>query len=131
MKKVKFLFTILAISLAFGMATASPDNNQNPGQSGTHKNVHDAILRHNKEKSGRPNAPSRLYIECFYGDGFIRFVFPDGTQTLSVRVYNDSEEWDGVVSVTNPTLELPPLSGEYTVECSDDANRSFRGIIEY
>jgi len=89
------------------------------------------VLRQHRGTTKRPNAPSRLYIECFYGDGFIQFVIPDGTQTLSVRVYNDSEEWSGVVSIANPTLELPTLIGEYTVECIDDSNRSFYGTIEY
>ena len=131
MKKVKSLFTILAISLSFGMAIASPENNQSSGQYGTTQNVHSAYLRHKTEPSKRPNMQSRLYVECLYGDGFIQFVIPDGTQTLSVRVYNDEEEWSGVVSVTNPILKLPVLTGEYSVECSDDSNRSFYGTFEY
>ncbi len=49
----------------------------------------------------------------------------------SVRVYNDVKEWSGVVSVTDPILQLPVLIGEYSVECVDDSNHSFYGIIEY
>ena len=49
----------------------------------------------------------------------------------SVRVYYDEEEWSGIVSVTNPILELPVLTGEYSVECIDDSNRHFYGTIEY
>jgi len=33
-----------------------------------------------------------------------------------VGVYNDGEERSGVVSGVNPILELPILTGEYTVE---------------
>ncbi len=126
----KLLFAALAASSIWSTAMADSPSKES-GNNDKSPDVARVVLRHYKGTTIRPNAPSRLTLECLYGDGFIEPIFPNGTQTLSVRVYNDVEEWSDVVSVTNPILRLPVLAGEYRVECIDDSNRSFHGFIEY
>ena len=125
---------ILGILLAMSFVAVPTSAESNPIGVPFHQGrlVHGkTVLRQDKRNSKRPNAPSRLYMECFYGEGFIEFVIPEGTESLSVRVYKEEEEWTGIVSMTNPIFELPELCGEYKVECIDDSGRTFSGIIEF
>lgn len=128
MKNLKFLFAILALALTFQWSFADSSTTSGSGSSA----IKNTILKNKSHNnSHRPNAPSRLYIECFYGEGFVEFIFPDGVQTMEVRVYNGVDEYAGTVSVENPLFELPILSGEYEIECSCDDGRIFSGMIEW
>lgn len=79
----------------------------------------------------RPNAPSRDFLECNYGEGFLVVVVPDGVSYITVRIYDDRDEYCGFVTSDAPIVELPMLTGEYYVECTTDDGRVFCGIIEW
>lgn len=89
-------------------------------------------LLHLKPASKRPNAPSRVGIECVYGEGYMTFAIPDSSFSLFVNVYNESAEWTGVVTQDDSTFELPDsMAGLYSVECTADDGRTYAGTIEY
>lgn len=126
MKKVKFLVTVLALVFAFQLSEASTTS------SNTTTVIRETILKSNQaKKTNRPNAPSRSYIECFYGEGFVQVVFPDGIQTMTVRVFNGVDEYAGTVTADTTWVELPILSGIYDVECTTDDGRVFSGSVEW
>lgn len=129
MKKVKFLVMLLALVLASQWSEASSSTSS---KDNTTPVIKETILRSNPaRKTNRPNAPSRSYIECFYGVGFIEFVMPDGVQTMGVRVFNGVDEYAGTVTANTPWVELPNLSGIYDIECTTDDGRVFSGSIEW
>ena len=117
------------MTLAFQMSNAG--NTDTKTDSDRHSFSETTLRINTSNKNHRPNAPSRSYIECFYGEGFVQFVFPDGVQTMMVRVYNGVEEYTGTVTADTPWVELPILSGIYDVECATDDGRVFSGSIEW
>ena len=107
MKKL-LLFLILGI-LAFGITNADDGNIRVDETSST-----TLTKTHN---NGRPNAPSRYFIECEYSSTFIRFNLPPFV------TYVEIENADGIVfqsyvSTANPTIAIPSLTGPYTIRCA-------------
>ena len=124
MNRLKFLFTVIAIAISFLMASADSGGNHTPILGKT-------VLLHQKVLSKRPNAPSRFFIECVYGDCLLEFIFPQGVNSLSIKVYNETEEWLTNATLDAPIVEIPSLEGEYTVECTANDGRVFSGIITF
>lgn len=89
------------------------------------------IVLYDNIPSGRPNAPSRVYIECTYGSGFINFSFPESIQEISVEIYNEDESICGVVTNNFPCMELPDMSGNYNIVCTTENNKIYRGILTF
>lgn len=129
MKIAKHLVSILALALSFQWSYAGSSDSKADGSNHSFSETTLKLLSH--KNNHRPNAPSRSYIGCFYGEGFIEIVLPDGIHTMEVRVYNGDGEYAGTVSVDTPWIELPILSGIYDVECTSDDGRVFSGVIEW
>ncbi|MDE6670375.1 MAG: hypothetical protein K2K26_11930 [Muribaculaceae bacterium] len=85
--------------------------------------------KRNNNLPTRPNAPSHIFIECEYGDGFMKFLFPDGIYSLSVRIYNELDNWWGIATTEESYIEIPSFNGEYIIECTSDDGRIFSGEI--
>lgn len=129
MKKVKFLIVFLALVLAFQWSGASPSYSNANNRT---KSIGETTLKQNPSKNvNRPNAPSRSYIQCMYGESFIEFVIPDEVESMSVRIYNGVDEYAGTVTADTPWIELPNMSGIYDIECTTDDGRIFSGLIEW
>ena len=79
----------------------------------------------------RPGMPPLLSLDCYYGEGYIGFVFPDDVNTISITISNDFEEWSRCVTSDEPVTETPSFSGEYQIECVADNGHTFIGMIEY
>ncbi|MBD5367742.1 MAG: hypothetical protein HDR83_00550 [Bacteroides sp.] len=122
MKKILLLFFI-----TFGLIPVSVD----AGISSTSSGEKSTILISKKNTSGRPGVPSKFTIGCYYGDGYIGFVFPTGINLISINISNEIEEWSGVATTDEPVLETPHFSGEYEIECVADNGHTFVGIIEF
>lgn len=98
----------------------------------TRKTISTTIIRSKKTSTGnRPNAPSKIFIECQYGEGWINFSFPDTSNVLYVEISNDSETWTGVATLYEPTIETPCFEGLYTIQCTTDDDRIFIGELHY
>lgn len=128
MKKVKFLVVSVALVLALLWSEARSSTSKGDN---TTPIIRETILKHLPSKDNRPNAPSRYYIACFYGESFIEFVFPNGVQTIEVRIYNEIYEYNGTATADTPWIELPSLSGIYDIECTTDDGRVFSGSVEW
>ncbi len=122
MKKLFFLFLISIV--ASPVFIAASINSLSEAQKSTK-------LISNKKAPGRPGVPPHVTIECYYGDGYIGFVFPVDVNAISVTVCNEIEEWSGLATVNEPVVETPSFSGEYEIECVADNGHTFVGIIEY
>lgn len=82
----------------------------------------------------RPEAPSRVFIECHYWRGKIRLVFPPQSDMRSAEVIISKEEsaiWMGYVTRENPEVAIPVLFGEYDITCHTDGNQIFKGKLNF
>lgn len=121
---------IMAFAVCSLMSTAAADSS-NSGSQNSSCDVARVVLRHVKPAKNRPNAPSRISMECFYGDGFIQPIFPEGVNSLCIRLYTETDEWTETVTISNNIVVLPPLKGTYCVECISDDGRTFVGEIDF
>lgn len=111
------------------MSTAGNSDSQGGGSNHTFSETTLRLLP--PKDTLRPNAPSRSYIVCLYSEGFIEFTFPDGVQSMEVRIYNGVNEYVGTTTADTPWIELPSLSGIYDIECTTDDGRVFSGSVEW
>lgn len=120
MKKL-LLFLILGI-LAFGITNADDGNIRADETSST-----TLTKTHN---NGRPNAPSRYFIECEYSSTFIRFNLPPFVASIDVEIENeDGIAFQSYVSAANPAVTLPSLTGTYIIRCTTDGGAIYEGTI--
>ncbi|MDO4334482.1 MAG: hypothetical protein Q4C37_01430 [Bacteroidales bacterium] len=132
MKKLKILFVVLLGCFSFSAIVAADPSSQGTSMDNPPKQSSKTTQLHLKRASNRPNSPSRVGIECVYGEGFIEFSLPESVFSLSVTISNDTEEWYGFVTRYDFIQELPiGLSGEYSVECTAEDGRIYIGSIVY
>lgn len=132
MKKLKILFAVLLGCFSVSAIVAADTSSQGKSIDTPPKDPYKSTLLHLKRVSNRPNSPSRVGIECVYGEGFIEFSLPESVFSLSVTISNDTEEWYVFVTRYDFIQELPiGLSGEYSVECTADDGRIYIGSIVY
>lgn len=127
MKRVKVYLALLMLS-AYFLSSAVANTNECL-QGPTLQKV--KFLRCKVQPAGRPNAPSRVFIECTYGDGGMEFTFPEGVETLTVQISNEGETLTFVATSEEPRFEIPVLTGEYAIQCTTDDGRVFAGVIEF
>ena len=78
----------------------------------------------------RPNAPSKVEIECYYEVGYMELSLPEGVEELTVTLYqNGLCVYYGVATPEASILEIPELIGEVEVECVDTLGRRYVGTI--
>ncbi|HAB40857.1 MAG TPA: hypothetical protein DCE24_03280 [Porphyromonadaceae bacterium] len=78
----------------------------------------------------RPNAPARYFIECEYNNKFIKFKLPPFVESVDVEIENeDGIAFQNFVSAANPTIDLPSLTGTYTLRCTTDDGTVYEGTI--
>lgn len=111
--------------LVFPLYVTADSGNTSTGNTG------ETSLYQRRDNVGRPNAPPRVTIECIYGEGCLSIVIPEGVMCISVKVYNDTEEYFGFVTTEDATMTLPILIGEYNIECTTDDGRVFCGVITW
>lgn len=79
----------------------------------------------------RPKAPSRQYVECYYGDGiiYISFAIPEGTATVSVKDLDTDNLQQDFLDTSSPAeIYIGEVScGEITIETSD--GKTYTGEI--
>lgn len=128
MDKLKFLILGVVFAFSCNIVMADSSSSGNTSEKATTKKT---VLYASPTGSLRPNAPSRLSMECSYGEEFIEFLLPEGVESLFIRVYDSLFELDGMVTCSNPRFETPNLQGEYSIECITEDGRVFFGIIVF
>lgn len=90
------------------------------------------ILVPDRKPTNRPNAPSRVFIECAYGEGFIELSFPAGVETIDAAIYaGESPVWVGQLTADEPSAEIPTLNGEHVITCTSDLEQTFSGLLYF
>lgn len=84
-----------------------------------------------KSNKHRPKAPSRVFVECVYGEDYMTFSFPGGISSYTVHIYNETDEWYSYVSEEKPTVNIPLFTGTYTLECTANDGRVFTGTVDF
>ena len=123
MQKLKLFIVAAICCLSIITVSAIPDSHQSSSNSSS------TVLHQKGPASQRPNAPSRVYIECRYGAGVMEFSFIEGVNSMSVTVANESYQSFDIVTAEEPMMELSLPSGEYAIECLTDDGRTFTGTI--
>lgn len=78
----------------------------------------------------RPNAPSRVFIECEYSAGVLYFVLPADVEYADIYVESaGAVVFSGDITADECALLVPGLTGEYTITCITDDGREFVGDI--
>lgn len=107
------------------IAVGDENNNSESTQSST------ATLEKRKPDVPKgPRVPSRVYIECSYGVGYVEFTLPVECEYMEVTLeQNGVQVYYGVVTPEEPCAEIPVLSGECTVTCHTDGNQTYSGVL--
>lgn len=122
-RKIKFLFTLLVLVLASFRVVADDSGNASSGNN-------TILEKHDKNSNNGPRIPSRVYIECSYGVGYVEFTFPVECEYMEVTLeQNGVQVYYGVVTPDEPCAEIPVLSGECTVTCHTDGNQTYSGVL--
>ncbi len=124
MRQLKIFIILFLCCLPIRIVADSNGDNQ-PSSSNT------IILSKSSSATKRPNAPARDFIECHYGAGYLEFGFSNNISSLTVELYNDTDSWAGFVTVETPIIETPVFEGEYTIQCTTNDGRIFKGIIDF
>ncbi|MDE5849603.1 MAG: hypothetical protein K2H38_05635 [Muribaculaceae bacterium] len=123
MKKVKVFLAVIVLGLTSTTLLGAEESSDVNFPSET-------IILRPKIPAGRPNAPSRIQIECAYHDGVLEFSFPESVEVMMVDLINAEQSVAGIVYRDAPTLELPPLCGEFEIRCTTDDGRTYYGMIQ-
>lgn len=125
MRTLKFITLVIVIVTSGLIAFAEPQDVK-PEQI-----LEKTVILQQKVNPIRPRVPSRITLECAYGDGYISCNFPESILLISVRLYNNTEEYTDIISQDNPTMLIPSLSGEYYIECETENGHLFVGTLYF
>ncbi|MGM9799606.1 MAG: hypothetical protein ACI30M_02835 [Muribaculaceae bacterium] len=107
------------------IAVGDENNNSESTQSST-----TTLEKRKPDVPNGPRVPSRVYIECSYGVGYVEFTFPVECEYMEVTLeQNGVQVYYGVVTPEEPCAEIPLLSGECTVTCHTDGNQTYSGVL--
>lgn len=96
-----------------------------------HSNDRVAYLHQEPIKS-RPRSPSRVFLRCYYGKGFLSIEFKEEMTFIEIEISKDDNvHWEGMVYVQEPEILIPELYGEYEITCRTDGNQIFKGKLQF
>ena len=83
-----------------------------------------------KPRNQRPNAPSRVFVECEYSAGVLYFTLPGDVEYADIYIESaGAVVFSGDITADECALLIPGLAGEYTITCITDDGREFVGDI--
>lgn len=121
---------IISFIMLLMISVAAPRSLAEDSSANTSTNT--ATLRHQSPTTIRPEKPFRYTIECLYGKGHIKLLFPDYIEYLDVTIINeDIPVWSGTVTQDEPYADIPYLYGEHTITCITDGGHIFTGYLNF
>ena len=81
--KIKLFLIIILCGLGLFSIQGASDGRDTPPVSSK------ATILGMKSNKHRPKAPSRIFVECVYGEDYMTFSFPAGIVSYTVYIYND------------------------------------------
>lgn len=124
MKKTTIYF-LLALLVAIFPISILADDNPDGGN-----NTELIIVPPTTPK--KPRIPSNSHINCFYGNGFIELSFPTECEYMEMTLtQNGISAFYGIVTIDEPRIETPLLTGEYIINCKTDGNQYYQGILYF
>lgn len=91
------------------------------------------VILHPKTDMKRPNAPSRVFIECRYDEETMMFIMPEGIEYAEISIsQNDEVIMTDVITRDMHILPSPSHpAGEYFVSCTSSDGRVFQGYLYF
>lgn len=130
MKTSKLPFALLP-AIAIGVAALAMPESAQAGDSIPDLNWKPLFPTNPGPPPIRPHAPLRVYIQCYYKVGELKFVLPASIYSTTVELTNDWNAWSGFVTRDQPVMEIPYLEGDYTIKCNADDGKTYVGILEF
>lgn len=128
MNTIKIVFLIL-----IGMLVGSPLSAKDEEQVTIEETDNIAYLKQEHSKL-RPQLPSKVFLQCHYSKGRIKFVFSPESDIHRMEITigrDESVVWFGHVTRLNPETSIPILYGEYDITCRTDGNQIFKGKLNF
>ena len=126
MKKL-FLLSAFLLCLQGSPLNATPPTES----SGSTMEPGKIVVLHPKPAKGRPNSPSKVFIECEYSEGILVFHFPENINSITINLSNGSEKWNGVADVANPIVMIPSFTGLFDIVCVSGDGRILCGTLDF
>lgn len=118
----RIFLTITAGLLFVSSLSVSADDPTNIQQEAT------TILKKKKEVNDRPQIPSRNHIICTYENGCLVFDANFEYEYMEVEV-SGSESFSDILTSLQPFIEVPLLTGTYTIRCTTDGGVIYEGTV--
>lgn len=123
--KKKLINFLLLVSFTFIPCYPSERDNNNSENTKT-------VIIEPSRNDNRPNAPAKYGLQCFYGEWFLQIEMPaDAASMIVVVEQNGVIEYEGMITRGNTYMQLPVLSGCYTIRCETDTHQFFTGVITF
>lgn len=125
----KLRITLLLFVFIAGLFVSAKDDEQ----LSTDEELGIAYLQLKRPKQ-RPQMPTKIFMECHYRHGYIKFLFPSTSEANLINITLDRNEsivWIGSVTRENPEVAIPVLFGEYDITCRTDGNQIFKGKLNF
>lgn len=117
--KQRIIFIAICFLALSTLANPSSDSNSTPNN---------VVILHSPAQTNKPKAPSRVYIECIYGYGYLSFTLPQEVSTLNIYVYqNGNLIFSDIITDTHEFIEAPIYSGEYYICGVSNLGKTFEG----
>ena len=82
--------------------------------------------------NGRPNMPSKWYIECKYTRLHLSFIFPNDVEYIKATLGSEMlPVWVGFVNKSCPSVTIPEFTGEVEITCEDNLGRKYYGMLYF
>lgn len=122
MKENSTFIIVAIVSFTSLFAYADGNTPTNPGKN---------ILKERTD-TPRPNSlqDQESVIICHINNNIISFELPQGIESISINIYNDTEGWMGFVTRSANRIMIPYYSGSFYIDCYSQDNRMFSGIIQ-
>lgn len=96
------------------------------------QNEKNKVVLWEKGAPNRPKAPARYHVGCTYSIGYMEFSFPPYVSSMRVEISEGGVAiWEGNVTPDAPAIDIPILSGEYTVTCITDGGKEYSGNVYF
>ena len=126
---MKFIY-LTALAMSFISMAAIPANAAGGTQTNNQNAGNGKGRLTPKKDSGRPGAPSRVFVECEDSAGVLYFVLPADVEYADIYIESaGAVVFSGDITADECALLVPGLAGEYTITCITDDGREFVGDI--
>ncbi len=90
------------------------------------------LVQYRPIPTNTPRMPSFNFIVCKYSLGKIEFDLPDTMEYIEIEICNQNVPiWTGIIYSDDSYIEIPILSGDYSIYCTTNDGQTYFGTLSY